>query len=52
MADTSHGTGGLTFDKSKRSWPIHRMNFNHLSDITQSRISIILFLTSVRFRIP
>jgi len=21
MADTSHGTGGLTFDKSKRSWP-------------------------------
>jgi inositol transport system permease protein len=21
MADTSHGTGGLTFDKSKRTWP-------------------------------
>ena len=21
MSDTSHGTGGLTFDKSKRSWP-------------------------------
>ena len=21
MADTSHGTGGLSFDKSKRSWP-------------------------------
>mgnify|MGYP000276837983 CR=1 FL=1 len=21
MADTSHGTGGLVFDKSKRSWP-------------------------------
>lgn len=21
MADTSHGTGGLAFDKSKRSWP-------------------------------
>ena len=21
MADASHGTGGLTFDKSKRSWP-------------------------------
>ncbi|MDV7145706.1 ABC transporter permease [Tropicimonas sp. TH_r6] len=21
MADTSHGTGGLTFDKQKRSWP-------------------------------
>ncbi len=21
MTDTSHGTGGLTFDKSKRSWP-------------------------------
>lgn len=21
MADTSHGTGGLTFDKTKRSWP-------------------------------
>ena len=21
MAETSHGTGGLTFDKSKRSWP-------------------------------
>lgn len=21
MADTSHGTGGLTFDKSKRAWP-------------------------------
>lgn len=21
MADTTHGTGGLTFDKSKRSWP-------------------------------
>lgn len=21
MADTSHGTGGLTFDRSKRSWP-------------------------------
>ena len=21
MADSSHGTGGLTFDKSKRSWP-------------------------------
>ena len=21
MADTSHGTGGLKFDKSKRSWP-------------------------------
>ena len=21
MADTSHGTGGLAFDKTKRSWP-------------------------------
>ena len=21
MTDTSHGTGGLTFDKTKRSWP-------------------------------
>ena len=21
MADTSHGTGGLTFDKKKRAWP-------------------------------
>ena len=21
MTDTSHGTGGLTFDNSKRSWP-------------------------------
>ena len=21
MTDTSHGVGGLTFDKSKRSWP-------------------------------
>ena len=21
MADTSHGTGGLSFDKSKKTWP-------------------------------
>ena len=21
MADASHGTGGLTFDTSKRAWP-------------------------------
>lgn len=37
MADTSHGTGGLTFDKSKRSWP------NELNILLALIIIIIIF---------
>ena len=37
MADTSHGTGGLTFDKSKRSWP------NELNILLALVIIILIF---------
>ena len=37
MADTSHGTGGLTFDKSKRSWP------NELNILLALVIIIVIF---------
>ena len=37
MADTSHGTGGLTFDKSKRSWP------NELNILLALVIIIVVF---------
>ena len=37
MADTSQGTGGLTFDKSKRSWP------NELNILLALVIIIIVF---------
>ena len=37
MADTSQGTGGLTFDKSKRSWP------NELNILLALFIIIIVF---------
>ena len=37
MADTSHGTGGLTFDKSKRSWP------NELNILLALIIIIVVF---------
>ena len=37
MADTSHGTGGLTFDKSKRAWP------NELNILLALVIIIVVF---------
>ena len=37
MAETSHGTGGLTFDKSKRSWP------NELNILLALVIIIVIF---------
>lgn len=37
MADTSYGTGGLTFDKSKRSWP------NELNILLALIIIIVVF---------
>ena len=37
MADSSHGTGGLTFDKSKRSWP------NELNILLALIIIIVIF---------
>lgn len=37
MADTSHGTGGLIFDKSKRSWP------NELNILLALIIIILIF---------
>jgi len=37
MADTSHGTGGLTFDKSKRSWP------NELNILLALIIIVVVF---------
>lgn len=37
MADESHGTGGLTFDKSKRSWP------NELNILLALIIIIVIF---------
>ena len=37
MADTSQGTGGLTFDKSKRSWP------NELNILLALVIIIVIF---------
>lgn len=37
MEDTSHGTGGLTFDKSKRSWP------NELNILLALIIIIVIF---------
>ena len=37
MTDTSHGTGGLTFDKSKRSWP------NELNILLALIIIIVVF---------
>ncbi len=37
MADTSHGTGGLKFDKSKRSWP------NELNILFALVIIVVIF---------
>jgi inositol transport system permease protein len=37
MADTSHGTGGLTFDKSKRTWP------NEMNILLALIIIIVIF---------
>lgn len=37
MADTNHGTGGLTFDKSKRAWP------NELNILFALIIIIVVF---------
>jgi len=37
MADTSHGTGDLVFDKSKRSWP------NELNILLALVIIIVIF---------
>ena len=37
MAETTHGTGGLTFDKSKRSWP------NELNIVLALIIIIVIF---------
>jgi inositol transport system permease protein len=37
MTDTSHGTGGLTFDKSKRSWP------NEMNILLALIIIIVIF---------
>ncbi|MDG2403890.1 MAG: ABC transporter permease, partial [Paracoccaceae bacterium] len=37
MADTGHGTGGLTFDKSKRTWP------NELNILLALIIIIVIF---------
>lgn len=37
MADTSHGTGGLTFDKTKRSWP------NEMNILLALIIIIVIF---------
>jgi inositol transport system permease protein len=37
MADTSHGTGGLTFDKTKRSWP------NEMNILFALLIIIVIF---------
>lgn len=37
MADSSHGTGGLTFDKSKRAWP------NELNILLALIIIIVVF---------
>ena len=37
MSDTSHGTGGLTFDKTKRSWP------NELNILLALAIIIVIF---------
>ena len=37
MADTSHGTGGLTYDKSKRSWP------NEMNILLALVIIIVIF---------
>ena len=37
MSDTSHGTGGLTFDKTKRSWP------NELNVLLALIIIIVIF---------
>jgi inositol transport system permease protein len=37
MEDTSQGTGGLTFDKSKRSWP------NEMNILLALIIIIVIF---------
>ena len=37
MEETSHGTGGLTFDKSKRSWP------NEMNILLALIIIIVIF---------
>lgn len=37
MSDTSHGTGGLTYDKSKRQWP------NELNVLAALILIIIIF---------
>ena len=37
MSDTSHGTGGLTFDKSKRQWP------NELNVLCALILIIVIF---------